>query len=307
MSKLVVSTYPHIKDKQTKNRIMLYVILALLPAIAAAIYFFGTHALLIIIISILTAFITDLILQRITKNIIKGINLSAILTGLLLALILPPTVELWIPAIGVIFAIAIAKYAFGPGNAIFNPALVGRIFLVNAFPALTSTWIWPDGVTGATPLNIAKLEGFSVLHQRFGATLYQRLFFGDIAGSLGETSALALLIGGIFLIIIKVIDWRVPLTYISTVFVLSFIFKQNPLFSILAGGLFLGAFFMATDYATTPLTKKGRFIFALGCGILTVIIRIYSSFPEGVAYSILLMNAFTPLIERYTKPRIFGK
>jgi len=179
--------------------------------------------------------------------------------------------------------------------------------LVNAFPALTAKWIWPDGITGATPLNIAKIEGFSILQQKLGSTLYQKLFIGNIAGSLGETSALALLVGGIFLIALKVIDWRVPLTYISTVFVLSFIFKQNPIFSILAGGLFLGAFFMATDYATTPLTKKGRVIFALGCGVLTVLIRLWSSYPEGVAYSILLMNAFTPLIERYTRPRIFGK
>lgn len=297
--KLIVSSYPHIKDKRTKNKIMLYVILALLPAASVGVYFFGIHALLIILVSVLTAFIADLILQHITKNIVKGINFSALLTGLLLALVLPPTVQLWIPAVGVIFAIAIAKYAFGPGNAVFNPALVGRIFLVNAFPALTSAWISPDGITAATPLTVAKLQGLAISHTN--------LFIGNISGSLGETSALALLLGGIFLIAIKVIDWRIPLTYIGSVFILSYVFKQDPIFSVLAGGLFLGAFFMATDYATTPLTSKGKLIFALGCGILTVFIRLYSSFPEGVAYSILLMNAFTPLIERYTKPRIFGK
>lgn len=306
MQNLSTDCYPHIKDKITKNRIMLYVIIALLPATGAAIYFFKTRALFIILLSVITALITDFILQKVTKNNI-GFNLSAVVTGLLLALVLPSTVPLWIPVVGVIFAIAIAKYAFGPGNAIFNPALVGRVFLVNAFPALTATWIWPDGITGATPLTIAKLEGLMTLKLKLGSTLYQKLFIGNIAGSLGETSALALLIGGIFLIALKVIDWRVPLTYIGSVFILSFIFKQDPLFSILAGGLLLGAFFMATDYATTPLTRKGKLFFALGCGILTVVIRLWSSYPEGVAYSILLMNAFSPLIERYTKPRIFGK
>lgn len=303
---LTISVYPHIKDKVTKNKLMLYVIIALLPAITASIYFFRMHGLLIIFISVISAIIIDLVMQHITKNKLKHLNLSAIITGLLVALVLPPTVPLWMPVVGALISIALVKYAFGPGGAIFNPALIARVFLVTAFPALTSTWIWPDGVTGATLLTIAKLQGFSALQEKLGPLLYNKLFLGNIAGSLGETSALALLVGGIFLIALKVIDWRVPLTYIGSVFILSSIFGQNPLFSILAGGLFLGAFFMATDYTTTPLTKKGRVIFGLGCGIFTVLIRIYSSYPEGVAYSILLMNAFTPLIERYTESRVFG-
>jgi electron transport complex protein RnfD len=262
-------------------------------------------AVYIISITTATALIIDYLLQRLSRNSL-GLNPSSVLTGLLLALVLPPTVPLWLPAVGAIFAVAIAKYAFGPGNAIFNPALVGRAFLVNAFPALTATWIWPDGVTGATPLNVAKLEGINVLTERV-PNLYQRLFTGNVAGSLGETSALALLVGGIFLIAFKVIDWRIPLTYLTSVFVFSFIFNQDPIFSILAGGLIIGAFFMATDYATIPMTKKGRLIFGLGCGILTVLIRVFSSYPEGVTFAILLMNAFTPLIERYTKPRIYGR
>jgi len=304
--KLTISVYPHIKDTVTKNKLMLYVIIALLPAIAAAIYFFRIKAAELILVSVLSALVIDFIMQHITKNMLQGLNLSAIITGLLIALVLPPTVPLWMPVVGSLIAIALVKYAFGPGSAIFNPALISRVFLVNAFPTLTSTWIWPDGITGATPLTIVKLQGFSALQEKLGPLLYNKLFLGNIAGSLGETSALALLVGGIFLIAFKVIDWRIPLVYISSVFVLSYIFGQNPLFSILAGGLFLGAFFMATDYATTPLTKKGKIIFALGCGIFTVLIRVYSSYPEGVAYAILIMNALNPLIERYTKSRVFG-
>jgi Na+-translocating ferredoxin:NAD+ oxidoreductase subunit D len=302
---LTISYHPHIRDSITKNRIMLYVLIALIPSVIASLIYFRIHALLIILISLATAIGTDFLMQRLTKNNI-GLNLSSAVTGLLFALVLPPTVPLWIPAVGAMIAVALVKYTFGPGNSIFNPALIARVFVVNAFPALTSAWIWPDGVTSATPLTVVKLHGFQALKDLLGPAMYQKLFIGNVAGSLGETSALAILIGAIFLLALKIIDWRIPLAFIGSVFILSYMFGIGPVFSILAGGLLLGAFFMATDYATTPLTKKGRLIFGLGCGILTVLIRLYSSYPEGVAYAILLMNAITPLIERYTKPRIFG-
>ena len=235
-----------------------------------------------------------------------SISLAAFITGLLLALVLPVTVPLWIPVLGSIFAIAIAKFAFGGlGFNIFNPALAGRAFIIASWPALVSKYITPDGITSATPLTVLKIQGQQALTQTF-PNLYQKLFVGNIAGAIGETSALALLFGAGFLFYKKIIDWRIPSLYIGTVFVLSFIFGYNPIFSILAGGLLIGAFFMATDPVTSPTTKNGRLIFGFGCGFLTVIIRGFSGLPEGVMYSILLMNALTPLIDRYTIPKPFG-
>jgi len=238
-------------------------------------------------------------MQFLMKREVK-VDGSGFVTGLLLGLILPPSVPLWMPVIGAFFAISIAKWAFGGfGYTIFNPALVGRAFLVAAWPVLMTSWIMPDGVTGATPLGILKNEGVK-------AVSHSELFIGNIGGCIGETSAVALLIGALFLLITKTIDWRIPLAYLGSLFVLTFIFGKDPIFHILAGGVILGAFFMATDYGTIPLTKKGRIIFGLGCGILTVIIRLYSGLPEGVTYAILLMNGLTPLIERFTRIKPFG-
>jgi electron transport complex protein RnfD len=213
--------------------------------------------------------------------------------------------------VGAAFAIGIGKCAFGGlGCNIFNPALVGRAFLMISWPVLMTTWAFPVApfesipeenlvaVTGATPL-----ENW----QKTGAYVpFSYLFTGNVGGSIGETSALAILIGGIFLIVIRLIDWRTPLTYIGTVGALMFLLGQNPLFHILAGGLFLGAFFMATDYVTTPITGRGKIIFGLGAGIIVVAIRMFGGFPEGVLFSILIMNGFTPLIDRATRPRVYG-
>jgi electron transport complex protein RnfD len=278
-----------------------------LPPTFAGIYFFGVNALLVIISSLASAVLFDLICQKLTKHNI-GFNGSAIITGLLLALILPPTVPLWLPIFGSAFAIGLAKYAFGPGNNIFNPALIGRTFLAISFPLLMSTYIAIDGTTSATPLTVAKLDGYTKLVQQYETkdNLYSSLFIGNRPGSLGETSVVCILAGGIFLILMRIIDWKIPFFYLSTVAVAAFAFKQDILFYLLAGGLMLGAFFMATDYVTTPLTKKGRVIFAIGCGFLTVVLRIYSGYPEAVAFSILLMNAATPLIDRLTKPKPLG-
>jgi len=297
--KLTVSINPHIKDKDNVNKIIWYVILALLPAVGVGVYFFGMDALLVILLSVSSAVVTELIIQRFTGEQITIKDGSAVLTGLLLALVLSPLVPWWIPVLGAIFAIAIGKMVFGGlGHNIFNPALVGRAFLVVSWPALMTKWLLVDGTTGATPLGMLKLEGVKAG--------YNALFFGSIGGCIGETSAIALLLGAGFLFYKKVIDWRIPATYVGTVFVFALIFRQDPIFHVLAGGLLIGAFFMATDYVTSPITQNGRLIFGFGCGFLTIILRLFSGYPEGVMFSILLMNAAVPLIERYTKIKPFG-
>ncbi len=293
-----ISSSPHINGPQTKNYIMGMVILALTPAMAASIYFFGTDALLIILTAVIFSWITDILMQKLTEQKQGLFNLSSILTGILLALILPPTVPLWIPASGSFVAVSVGKYMFGIGNSIFNPALLGRAFLVVSWPALMSDWIAPDGVTQATPLAKGVVENSQGLNLS--------LFLGDVGGCIGETSALAILIGGIFLIAIKIIDWKIPAVYIGSFLLLTLISGGDPLFHLMAGGLLLGAFFMATDYVTTPLSSRGKIYFALGCGLLTFLFRFHSSMPEGVMYSILLMNALTPLIDKITIPKPFG-
>jgi electron transport complex protein RnfD len=296
---LTVSANPHIKDKDNVNKIMWYVILALLPATGMGIYLFKIKAFIIIAVSIVAAVITEVLAQKLMKRPITIKDGSAVLTGLLLALVLSPAVPWWIPLIGAVFAVAIAKQVFGGlGHNIFNPALAGRAFLIAAWPALITVWIMPDGITGATPLGLWKLQGVS--------TSYLQLFLGNIGGSIGETSAVALLIGAVFLLLKKIIDWRIPTAYIGSVVLFALVFRQDPLFHILAGGLLLGAFFMATDYVTTPLTRNGKIIFGVGCGFLTVILRLFSGYPEGVMFAILLMNTTVPLIDRYTKPKPFG-
>ena len=295
---LIKSASPHITDKELTERIECFTILALIPAVVASLYFFGLKAFFIIIVGVIIAALTDILIDKLKKKKFK-IPFGAMVTGLLLALTLPPTIPLFVPIVGSFVAISIVKHVFGTRSHIFNPALAGRAFLVAAWPVLMSKWITPDGVTGATPLGALKIAGEKIAS-------YSQLFFGNISGTIGETSALALLIGAAFLFFMKVIDWKIPLAYVGTVFILTFAFGKDPLFHILAGGLMLGAFFMATDYVTTPITKKGRLIFGVGCGLLTVVIRLFSGLPEGVMYSILLMNAFTPLIERYTRPKPFG-
>lgn len=296
---LVTAVNPHIKDKQNVRKIMWAVVIALLPATIAGIYFFKFKAVWTIILSVIAAVAAEYLINRFAKKEMTIKDGSAVITGLLLALVLPPGVPFWIPILGAFFAISIGKLVFGGlGHNIFNPALVGRAFLVASWPVLMAKYILPDGITGATPLGLLKSEGIK--------TAYSNLFLGNIGGAIGETSALALLIGAAFLFYNKIIDWRIPTAYIGTVVVFAIILGQDPLFHILAGGLLIGAFFMATDYVTSPLTKKGRLIFGLGCGFLTIIIRLYGGLVEGVMYSILLMNSVTPLIDRFTKLKPFG-
>jgi electron transport complex protein RnfD len=302
--KLSISSSPHVREGTNVERIMWFVVIALIPAVIASYVFFGIKALLIIFVSILTSVGVEFLIQKLAKKESTIKDGSAFLTGLLLGLVLPPTVPLWIPVVGAIFAVGIGKHVFGGlGYNIFNPALAGRAFLVASWPALMTSWIRPDGITGATPLMVLKSEIGRITGE---ITTYQDLFFGNVGGCLGETSALALLIGAGILFYKGIIGWRIPVTYLGTVFLLSFLFGQDPIFHILAGGIMLGALFMATDPVTSPITKNGRLIFGIGCGILTVIIRLYSGLPEGVMYSILLMNSLVPLIDRYTKPKPFG-
>ena len=305
---LILSSSPHIRDRLTVARLMWGVIIALSPAVAASIYFFGLQAVKLIGVCSLASLAAEYIFLWLRgKSFPK--EPSALLSGLLLALVLPPTLPLWSAALGAVFAIIVGKQIFGGlGYNIFNPALIGRAFLAATFPVLMTTWVKPfslAAITTATPLGLMRFESQS--------TSLIKLFYGHVGGSLGETSALALLIGGAYLLIRRYIDWRTPLSYLGTVALLSGIFYLisphqygTPLFSLLAGGLMLGAFFMATDPVTTPVTKLGRWIFGLGAGIVVVVIRNWGGYPEGVMFSILLMNAFTPLLDRYIKPKVFG-
>lgn len=308
-TKFFISVSPHIRDRRNVSNIMWAVILALLPATGCSIYFFRWRAVVLILTCILTCVITEAVCLKLRRKRLSVSDSSAVLTGLLLAMVLPPGLPVWAAVIGAVAAIVLGKQIFGGlGCNIFNPALVGRAFLMAAFPVYMTTWVKPfslDAVTTATPLGLMKFEHIS--------TPAMQLFLGNVPGSLGETSALALIVGGLYLLIRRYMDWRIPLSYLGTVVVFGgILWLINPQvypsvgFHLLSGGLMLGALFMATDPVTSPVTKKGRWIFGLGAGILVIIIRIWGGLPEGVMYSILLMNAVTPLINRYTKPKPFG-
>lgn len=306
----LVSVSPHIKSPEDISKIMYTVLIALIPVFVASVYFFRLLAIKLTAVCIITAVATEYIFQRLRKKNITVFDGSAFITGLLLAFTLPPSLPLWTASLGTFFAIAFGKQIFGGlGYNIFNPALLGRAFLMAAFPRLLTSWTEPfslDAVTLATPLAQMKFSHSFVS--------YKSLFLGNVSGCLGETSALAILTGASFLLIKRLIDWRIPAGYLGTVALLSGIFWlinpvkfATPLWHLLAGGLILGAFFMATDMVTTPVTKKGRLLFGIGCGIILILIRFWGGLPEGVMYSILLMNAVTPLINRFTHPVRFGE
>ena len=301
-----VSSSPHIRAKDSISNIMRDVLIALLPATAAGIYYFKTQAILVILVSVLSCVGAEALWQKIIGQKIRVSDCSAAVTGLLLAFNLPPSVPLWLPIVGGVFAIIIVKQFFGGlGQNFINPALASRAFLLASWPVLMTNWT-VDGVSTATTLGILK-EGGQALPSIWN------LFIGNVGGTIGETSAVALLIGGLYLLFKRIISWRIPVTYIGTVFVLTWVLGRgglltgNPMMEILAGGLFLGAIFMATDYSTSPITPLGQIIMGIGCGLLTSIIRIYGGYPEGVSYSILIMNLFVPLIDRYTTPKVFGE
>lgn len=301
MGKLFASSSPHLKTTASTRKIMLDVIIALLPAAAASVVFFGVSAAILIGVCVLVSVVAEYFCRIIMKRDQTIGDLSAVVTGLLLALNLPANINPLIAAFGCIAAIVVVKQMFGGiGMNFVNPALAARIILMVSFPAAMTTWITNkfegvDAITSATPL--ASEKSYS----------YMELLFGTHGGSMGETCAIALIIGGVYLIARKVIAPTIPVIYIGTSAVLSLALGLDPVEQILSGGLLLGAIFMATDYTTSPITKWGKVIYAAGCGVLTILIRTYAAVPEGVSFSILIMNILTPLIENATAPRAFGE
>ncbi|MDR3013350.1 MAG: RnfABCDGE type electron transport complex subunit D [Chitinispirillales bacterium] len=335
--RLHLSSSPHVRSSLSVKMIMLVVIIAMVPSLVTSIVFFGINAALVTAVCIVAAVGAEYGANLLLKRGQTIGDLSAIVTGMLVAFNLPPSIPLWIAAIGSVFAIVVAKMVFGGlGCNFINPALAGRAFLMASYPAQMTSFSTPnfgsisgltdaasssavDAISSATPLTAiqnAFADG-SYVASDF-ATALKNLFYGSVGGCVGETSALALLIGGVFLIAIKAVDIRIPAAFILTTFALFWLTNGTgtyftvdsiitPTFHILAGGLFLGAFFMATDPVTSPITPRGRLIFGVGCGALTFVIRKYGGYPEGVSYAILLMNLVAPLIERYTRPKIYGE
>ena len=321
-SLFTVSVSPHIRDDETISHIMWQVNAALLPAALFAVWWFGIPALVNMLVGVVFAVLGEYLWQKGMHQPITAFDGSACITGLLLAMSMSPVLPPYMVAIGSLLAIVVAKQSMGGlGFNIFNPAHIGRAALMVSWPVAMTTWTkmadasgGVDAMTSATPLNILKMQGYDALIATFGSQsdLYWNLFIGTRNGSLGETSTLLLLLGGLYLIWKGYVNWQVPVTMIATVAILTWIFGPaglftgDPVFHVMAGGLMLGAFFMATDMVTIPMTIKGQLIFAVGAGALTVLIRLVGGYPEGVCYSLLLMNAVTPLIDRFCKPRIFG-
>lgn len=314
MKRLTVSPSPHDEHYTKTSDIMLNVCIALLPALIAGCIFFGLRSLLVTAVCVGTAVLTEYICRRLMKRDNTIGDLSAVVTGIILAMNLPVTIPLWIASLGSFIAIAVVKQLFGGlGQNFANPAITARIVLMVSFPTAMTKWVLPfeyqngvDAVTGATPLVLQGMiaENLAEINQEIPS--YLDLFLGNVGGCLGETSALALLIGGLYLIAKKIINPAAPLAFIGSLALLSFIAGGDPLYEILSGGVFLGAFFMATDYATTPISTKGKIVFSIGCGIITFVIRHFASAPEGVSFAILLMNILTPYIEQCTRTKIFG-
>lgn len=308
---LTVSPSPHIHTRRTVRVCMRHVIIALLPAVAVALYYFGLGAAVVIAVAIAACVATEWAVTRFMLKRRSAIaDGSAILTGLLLALNLPSNLPWWTVIIGAVVAIGIGKMAFGGlGCNIFNPALVGRVFLLLSYPALMTSWPVPggdpmaytDAVTGATILGQLKMGVITPADVNlFDAAI------GNIGGSLGEVGAIALAIGFIYLLIVKVITWHIPVAILATVALFSFLAGAPVAIELLSGGLLLGAVFMATDYVTSPMTAKGKIIYGILIGVLTMVIRLWGAYPEGMSFAILLGNGCTPLINRYCKPRRFG-
>ncbi len=326
---LQVSGSPHIHSGESVKKIMWSVVIALLPAFLVSICYFGLPVIILTFVSIGSCIVFEYLIQKyMLKGEVTVWDGSAVITGLLLAFNLPSNLPLWMVVIGALVAIGIGKMAFGGlGKNLFNPALVARVFLLISFPVQMTSWPLPkpifklsnDVITGPTPLGILKerVAGGQSVDSIMSATEmpdYINMLMGQMGGSFGEVSAIALLIGGIFLLFRKVITWHIPVAFLLTVFLFSGIFHwvdpsyyANPLFHLLTGGVLLGAIFMATDMVTSPTSPLGMLIFGLGCGIITIVIRLFGAYPEGVSFAILIMNALVPLINKATKPISFGK
>ena len=320
---LKISTAPHINSPQDTRSIMLDVIIALLPALAAALLIFGLSALIVVLTAVAGCVAFEYLTCRyVLKTAPTTGNLSAVVTGLLLAFNLPSNMPVWMTLVGCFVAVVIAKMAFGGlGKNVFNPALVGRVFLFISFPVQMTSWpvvgqltAYTDATTGATPLALMKqaIHGDASALSQIPDAL--TLFIGQNGGCIGEVSALALLLGLVYMLWKKIITWHIPVSIIVTVFVFAGIMHMvdpekyvSPVLQLLSGGLMLGAVFMATDYVTSPMSKKGMLIYGVCIGLLTVVIRLFGAYPEGMSFAILIMNAFTPLINTYCKPKRFGE
>ena len=316
--KLIASSSPHIRSNENTRSIMLDVIIAMLPALVWAIYNFGFKALISVAVSVVACLFWEWLYRKLLKKPQAIGDLSAVVTGMLLAFVCPPELPWWTLIIGAFFSIVVVKQLYGGiGCNFLNPALAGRAFLLASYATAMTTWaiprIRPDVTSAATPLQIMKegtVEAFTTLTSNYSVS---DMFLGKIGGSLGEVSSLCLLVGGVFLLIRKVISWHTPVAYIGTVAILTLIAApagisgvDYMLYNVFGGGLMLGAIFMATDYATSPVTKPGQLVFGIGCGLLTCFIRRFGSYPEGVCYSILIMNCTTWLLDKYIRPTIYG-
>ena len=328
MNKILnVSPSPHLSSPETTRRLMYGVVIALIPALAASIYYFGMGAIIVTLVSVASCVTVEYLVQKfILKTKPSVTDGSAVVTGLLLAFNVPSNLPVWIIIIGAIISIGVAKMTFGGlGSNPFNPALVGRVFLLISFPVQMTSWPVPSGfrtgyldaVTGATPLGIMTegvKAGESVASLMEKVPTHMQLFYGYMGGSMGEIAAAALIIGGIYMLWKKIISWHIPVSILVSVALFTGILwladptkYADPGFHLLTGGIILGAIFMATDYVTSPMTHKGMIIYGVGIGVITVLIRTWGAYPEGVSFAILIMNAFVPLLNMYIKPKRFGK
>lgn len=326
-NKIIVAPSPHIQSDQSVEKLMYGVILALLPAFLVSVYFFGLPAIFLTAVAIISCIAFEfLIAKYMLKQASSVKDGSAILTGILIAFNVPSNLPVWMLILGCLMAIGIGKMTFGGlGNNLFNPALVGRVFLLISFPVQMTTWPLPlgfaskyiDAATGPTALGLVKegLRNKLTMSQLMDQVpTHMQMFLGKMGGSLGEVAAAALLLGGFYLLFKKIITWHIPVSILITITLFTGIlwlanpqYNADPLFHLLTGGVMLGAIFMATDYVTSPMAKSGMIIYGIGIGILTVVIRRFGAYPEGVSFAILIMNAFVPLINRYIKPKKFGE
>ncbi len=318
-NKLIMSVSPHIRQEDSVAKTMTDVIIGLVPALVGSVYFFGIRALMLTIVSVIACVVSEYIWNKLLRKESPIGDMSAVVTGMLIAFCLPVTVPYYMVVVGDIFAIIVVKGFFGGiGKNIVNPALAARAFLLASWPVEMTSFVMPhtslnlfgktpDAVSSATPLSVIKATG-----DVFEASYFD-LIFGNVPGCIGEVSAICILIGGLYLLFTKVITWHIPVAYILSVGIFAVIFGDKAniandfIYSILSGGVMLAAFFMATDYVTTPMTKKGAVIFAIGAGFITEVIRVYGGYPEGVTYAILIMNICVPFIDKYTRPKIFGE
>lgn len=325
--KLILQSSPHLREQDSVRKVMMTVVLALVPATAASVWYFGWRALLVQVVAVLTCLAAEalglfLLKRPLKEHLTDG---SAVVTGMLLAMNLPSGIPIWMTVVGSLVAILVAKIPYGGiGNNPFNPALVGRVFMFVAFPTAMTSWPVPvsgsfgsfmaDATTGPTPLGLIKFVQRGTAEMSTVTQSSLDMLIGNVGGCIGEVSAVALLLGGLYMLWKKVITWHIPVAFIGTVFVFTGIFYlvdgshyASPVIHILSGGVMLGAIFMATDMVTSPVTAKGMLIFGVGCGLITCLIRVLASFPEGVSFAILVMNGLTPIIDRYIKPASFGK